>query len=433
MLTVKKHLSLKPLIEGFKKAFKSHYDKRRQKSIEYSVHDTALSVLACMFYKSRSLLRFQSLLKQRTYRNNLETQFGVYDTPTDNHIRSIIAEIPVETYAPVFSDYLQRLQRSKHLQKYRFLGKYLLAIDATQYHFSHTIHCSACLTKEHNGKIEYSHQALQPIICHPDNGQILPLMPEAIKNEDGTDKQDCEINAAKRLLPKIRKQHPRMEFIWLADSIYATAPFIKTILDEKEEFIFRVKKGDHRSLYRHIETAEYESHRNVMGNTTIAYRWYKNVPLNKSTDIKVTVIQAFVIKKDKNGKQISTMVGVWITNIMADQANIAEITRAARSRWKVENQCFNSLKNCGYELTHNWGHVNGEAFNFYVVLILAFYIHQILELTDNLFQWCRKVCRTYAELWEDLRVLFKMTVFDSWEHMLARCIEVNGFDPPEIV
>ena len=84
---------------------------------------------------------------------------------------------------------------------------------------------------------------------------------------------------------------------------------IKTILDEKEEFIFRVKKGDHRSLYRHIETAEYESHRNVMGNTTIAYRWYKNVPLNKSTDIKVTVIQAFVIKKDKNGKQISTMVG----------------------------------------------------------------------------------------------------------------------------
>jgi hypothetical protein len=31
-------------------------------------------------------------------------------------------------------------------------------------------------------------------------------MPEAIKNEDGTDKQDCEINAAKRLLPKIRKQ-----------------------------------------------------------------------------------------------------------------------------------------------------------------------------------------------------------------------------------
>lgn len=433
MIAVKKHLSLKPLIESFKKALKSHNDKRRQNSTDYSIQDTVLSVLACMFYKSKSLLRFQTLLKQRMYRNNLETQFDVHDTPTDNQVRSIIADIAVETYIPVFSDYLQRLQRSKHLHKYRFLGKYLSAIDATQYHFSHTIYCPACLTKERNGKIEYSHQALQPIICHPDQNQILPLMPEAIKNEDGIEKQDCEINAAKRLLPKLRKQHPRMEFIWLADSIYATAPFIKTILSAKEEFIFRVKKGDHQSLYKHIETADYESHRSVMGNTTIAYRWYKNVPLNKSTEIEVTVMQAFVIKKDKNGKQTSTMIGVWITNIVVDQANIAEIIKAARARWKVENQCFNALKNSGYELTHNWGHAQGEAFNFYVLLILAFYIHQILELTDNLFQWCRKVCRTYAELWEDLRVLFKMMVFNSWEHMLARCIEGNGLDPPEVV
>ena len=67
-------------------------------------------------------------------------------------------------------------------------------------------------------------------------------MPEAIKNIDGTEKQDCEINAAKRLLPKIRQRHPRMNFIWLADSIYATNPFIKSILAHNEEFIFRVKK-----------------------------------------------------------------------------------------------------------------------------------------------------------------------------------------------
>jgi hypothetical protein len=65
--------------------------------------------------------------------------------------------------------------------------------------------------------------------------------------------------------------------------------------------------------------------------------------------------------------------------------------------------------------------------------MLGFYIHQILELTDQLFQWCRKVCRTYQELWEDLRVLFKIMVFSSWENMLARCLEGNGVDPPEIV
>ena len=48
-------------------------------------------------------------------------------------------------------------------------------------------------------------------------------MPEEIKNTDGTEKQDCEIDAAYRLLPSIRSRHPRMSFIWLADSLYATS------------------------------------------------------------------------------------------------------------------------------------------------------------------------------------------------------------------
>ena len=65
--------------------------------------------------------------------------------------------------------------------------------------------------------------------------------------------------------------------------------------------------------------------------------------------------------------------------------------------------------------------------------MLAFYIHQILELTDQLFQWCREVCVTYDDLWSDLSALFKLLLFDSWEHMLVQCLENNGVDPPEIV
>jgi len=38
--------------------------------------------------------------------------------------------------------------------------------------------------------------------------QVISLMPELIKNEDGTEKQDCEINASKRwlrvVIPKFR-------------------------------------------------------------------------------------------------------------------------------------------------------------------------------------------------------------------------------------
>ena len=37
----------------------------------------------------------------------------------------------------------------------------------------------------------------------------------------------------------------------------------------------------------------------------------KDVPLNKSSNIKVNVIKAYSITQDKNGKQSSNLVGVW--------------------------------------------------------------------------------------------------------------------------
>ena len=432
-MKIKKHLSLAPLIDGFKSAFDNYKDTRRTNSTSYSVLDTALSGLACMFYKSENMVNYQERMEKKYHKNNLQTQFGVIETPKDNQMRSIIGSIPSAQFAPIFSNYLTRLQRSKHLAAFQFQKKYLVAIDGTEYYSSSNISCPCCLTQtKRDGSMQYTHKVLQPIICHPDQRHILPLMPEEIKNTDGTDKQDCEINAANRLLPNIRATHPRMSFIWLADSLYATAPFIGGIINAGEEYLFRAKQGDHKKLYSFIETAPYESHRTTSdnGKITIAHRWYKDVPLNGSTDITVTVIQAFSITTDKDGKISSTIIGVWVTNLDVNESTVAEITRAARSRWKIENECFNALKNQGYDLTHNWGHVNGESFNFYLLTMLGFYIHQILDMTDALFQWCRRLGRTFKHFWRDIEILFRLFLFESWEEMLCFYIERNDETPP---
>ncbi|MFT5815690.1 MAG: hypothetical protein ACI9VT_003464, partial [Psychroserpens sp.] len=36
--------------------------------------------------------------------------------------------------------------------------------------------------------------------------------------------------------------------------------------------------------------------------------------------------------------------------------NIIAMTKVGRCRWKIENMCFNTLKNQDYHVVHNYGH-----------------------------------------------------------------------------
>ena len=79
MVKTKKHLSLKPLIDGFKDNISDLPGNRRAASVNYQISDATLSSLAYMFYKSVSLFKYQRLMQKRLYKNNLQTQFGAIE------------------------------------------------------------------------------------------------------------------------------------------------------------------------------------------------------------------------------------------------------------------------------------------------------------------------------------------------------------------
>ena len=64
-MKIKKHLSFKPLVNGFKKAFIDYDDGRKEDSLRYPGLDTALSGLACMFYQSGTMVTFQERMEQK--------------------------------------------------------------------------------------------------------------------------------------------------------------------------------------------------------------------------------------------------------------------------------------------------------------------------------------------------------------------------------
>jgi hypothetical protein len=76
---------------------------------------------------------------------------------------------------------------------------------------------------------------------------------------------------------------------------------------------------------------------------------------------------------------------------------------------KSKNETFNTLKNQGYHVEHNFGHGQRHlSNNFFILNLLAFTIHQILELCDLGYQYCRSKFSSRKEYWNNLRTAIRL-------------------------
>lgn len=255
-----------------------------------------------MYFQEPSLVQFQKRMQEEQGFNNLQTLFAVKQIPKDSQLRDILDTIPSDAFAPIFKDYFSRLRRHKHLQHYEILPNLLMCtIDGTHYHSSNKIKCDCCLTQQHKkGAITYSHSVLQGAIMHPDKKQVLPVMPEAIQNTDGDKKQDCESKAAKRLVERLKKAHPRQGFIIAGDGLMSHQPLMETVLDNDMHYLFVTKPGDHSYLFEWLEAFPELPSLEIKDEKgrRHQYRWQNDVPLNGRADtLRVNFIEYSLINE----------------------------------------------------------------------------------------------------------------------------------------
>src|SRR5437870_2132606 len=190
----RKHLSADALFGLVRSGFANIPDYRLSDP-DISLTDALMSAFAMFSLKSPSLLGFD---KERSA-GNLHTIYGMKRVPCDTHMRERLDPVvSPESLRPVFKSVFRQFKRGKALESLLFLEDYyLLEVNGTGYFDSQTIHCASCLRKVHrNGSVTYDHQMLDAAILHPDVRAVIPLMPEPIVTQDGTDKNDCERNAA---------------------------------------------------------------------------------------------------------------------------------------------------------------------------------------------------------------------------------------------
>lgn len=390
----------------------------------YSMRDAALGAFSMFFSQSPSFLAYQQEMEQAQGRSNAGSLFGIEKIPSDNQIRNLLDPVAPELLYPIFENTFSRLQEAKGLEKYRFYEDHLLvAIDGTQYFNSSKIHCQNCTKTHHSsGKVSYSHKVLTPVVVAPLNSEVVPLDPEFVVPQDGSEKQDCEINAAKRWIERHKDLSSRKGII-LGDDLFSREPFCRLLLEHGFHFILVCKPESHPTLYDWLATLEKRvktlSYRRWNGrfHENYHYRYANRLPLRDGdTALEVNWVELTITRTDT---QQILYRNAFVTDWTLEPGNVPLIVQAGRARWKVENENNNVLKTKGYHLEHNFGH--GSQFLSSTLLtlnLLAFLLHTILQLVDSGYQGVRKKLSARKTFFHDFTTLTKYLFFESWSHLI---------------
>ncbi len=248
-------LTLDDITRQMRGTFETFVDPRKGKNKSYTMVDAALSAFSVFFTQSPSFLEYQRSLEQAQGNNNARTLFGVHEIPTDNHIRALLDATPSATLNPVYAFLFNALEQAGVVDSYRSVGgTLLLALDGTEHFSSQAIHCGQCSTRRHaNGKTTYFHSALTPVLVRPGLDKVIALAPEFTAPQDGVEKQDCELSAAKRWLAEWGGHYSRLGATVLGDDLYCHEPFCRELLAQGLGFLLACKPDSHAIVYEWLE------------------------------------------------------------------------------------------------------------------------------------------------------------------------------------
>jgi hypothetical protein len=328
-----------------------------------------------------------------------------YDEKTAHHdtVEYFLTKLEPEQLYKVRHKMANRLIRSKCLNKFRLLDSYfMIAIDGTGHLVYKERHCPHCLTKKKDGEILYYYHNVLEAKLVTGTGLAISVETEFICNNDGTTKQDCELNAFYRMVKRLKGRFPQLKICLLLDSLYAASPVMDILKRYNWKYITTFKEGSMPERYE-----EFLKLKNLCPENEIetandklsqSYGWVNDID-HKGNFFDVLELEELSIDKKTRF--------VWLTNFKIGKNNITKIAKGARLRWKIENEGFNVQKNRGFNLEHPYSQNEISMKNYYLLLQIAYIISQLMEkgslLKDKIEKVFGSVSNVFEQLLEDLR------------------------------
>jgi Transposase DDE domain len=427
--TYRKEITLDKEISELRTIFQGVEDNRASNA-SHKLDDILMCGYAMFSLKYTSLLDFE----QQTFveKSNLMSVFGIEKVCSDVQLRAVLDKIDPSFVRNLFPQKFATLRKTGLLDEFGYkIGgviHHIVACDGVQHFSSKKNGCTCCLTKEHkDGSCTYYHSMLCATLVHPAKREVFMMDVEPIIQQDGVEKNDCERNAAKRLQANMKNAYQKYQkqynFLFVEDALYANAPHIEQLMANQFNYILNIKPDSHKTLFKYIAGKRARKELKTYATTTQdgikhQFEYINNVLLcSSSPKLRVNFIQ--YTQTDKNGKKTTF---TWVTDIKLAENKLIALMKAGRARWKVENETFNTLKNLGYNFEHNYGHGKDHLSTMFAYLmLLAFYIDQLIQACCHIFQQIEENIKTKIKLWSTIKSIFQTTfvnsVYDIYQYL----------------
>ena len=356
------------------------YRKRPQ----YQVRELIVSGLLLFLFRQKSRNQADNLAKNKDYRDNIKKLFQIEVADMDT-VDKYLRWLSPSMLEKIKQEMLKKLIQSKVLSKYRFKGKYLLAIDGSGLQSYDYEPYPGCPYKKYkSGKKVWTTYVLEAKIVSS-NGFSLSLATEWIENpvDKEFNKQDSEQKAFVRLMDKIKKIYPRLPLLLLLDGLYPNDTVFKIAQKYNYSFIITLKDGNLKSVQEQIADMklfkQYIEHNHCLADKTCFTEYQHKIysKIEYKTH-RLSVLETLERKRKHKANSWKEKRFMFISDIEAGTDIIQRLISIARMRWKIENEGFNNQKNNDYALTHKFSRVSFNATkNYYQLIQLADIISQL--------------------------------------------------------
>ena len=345
-------------------------DKRHKSYITYNMRTIIMTKLFALICGITTMNGINNKFNTEETISNLSKicEQELNEVPDWQTVQDVIETLEINEIENIRKYIVKALIRSKMFDKYKYRGYFQILVDATGLSsHDYNLNGNCIIKKSKNNVIKYYKQVLEAKIVV--GNIVISIDTEWIENADMKTekrKQDCEINAFKRMAPRLKNNYPKMKFIITGDALYANTSMIDICNKYKWKYIFNLKKDRLKQVYNEFEDElQIENETNQKGYSLIC-----NIKFNDNI---------FHCVRYQEYQKNKLVIFNYITNLKVNDYNIKDIVETGRSRWKIENEGFNEQKNGTFCITHLCSRNENALRIHYYLIQIAHIIRQLLD------------------------------------------------------